>query len=140
MSKFCLSWASGLPRRTFKTASHMLKIDEDCPTEIVCFHAQQCVEKYLKALLVMEGIAFPRTHNINELLGLVPVAIRPELETGEQDRLTEYATITRYPGNYESIPMNEARDAVKIARRIRVRARRFLPGKAIKRKKHKPDP
>src|SRR5262245_10700317 len=26
------------------------------------FHAQQCVEKYLKALLVARGLAFPRTH------------------------------------------------------------------------------
>ena len=35
------------------TAAHTLKLGEDCPTDTVCFHAQQCVEKYLKALLVM---------------------------------------------------------------------------------------
>jgi HEPN domain-containing protein len=28
------------------------------------FHAQQCVEKYIKALLVARGLAFPRTHDL----------------------------------------------------------------------------
>ena len=28
------------------------------------FHAQQCVEKYLKALLVARGQPFPRTHDV----------------------------------------------------------------------------
>jgi HEPN domain-containing protein len=31
------------------------------------FHAQQCVEKYLKALLVAPGLAFPRTHDLTAL-------------------------------------------------------------------------
>ncbi len=35
-----------------------------------------------------------------------------------QDRLTEYGTVTRYPGNYEPITLDEAREAVKVARRI----------------------
>lgn len=38
-----------------KNATHTLKLGRDCPTDTVCFHAQQCVEKYLKALLVWEG-------------------------------------------------------------------------------------
>ncbi len=35
-----------------KNAVHSLKLGKECPTDTVCFHAQQCVEKYLKALLV----------------------------------------------------------------------------------------
>ena len=35
-------------------ATHTLKLEKNCPTDTVCFHAQQCVEKYLKALLVYE--------------------------------------------------------------------------------------
>jgi HEPN domain-containing protein len=34
-----------------KTAAHTLKLGKTCPTNTVCFHAQQCVEKYLKAYL-----------------------------------------------------------------------------------------
>lgn len=30
----------------------------------VCFHAQQCIEKYLKAKLVEADIDFPKTHNL----------------------------------------------------------------------------
>lgn len=37
----------------------------------VCFHSQQCVEKYLKARLVEAGVAPPRTHDLLELLKLL---------------------------------------------------------------------
>jgi HEPN domain-containing protein len=29
-----------------------------------CFHSQQCVEKYLKAILVSQDIEFPKTHDL----------------------------------------------------------------------------
>jgi HEPN domain-containing protein len=32
-----------------KSAAHLLTM-KDCPVDNVCFNAQQCVEKYLKAL------------------------------------------------------------------------------------------
>jgi HEPN domain-containing protein len=38
-----------------KTAAHTLKLADKCPTDTVCFHAQQCVEKYLKAFLAYIG-------------------------------------------------------------------------------------
>jgi len=38
--------------------------------DAVCFHAQQCAEKYLKARLQEAGIAFPRTHSLPMLLNL----------------------------------------------------------------------
>jgi HEPN domain-containing protein len=28
------------------------------------FHAQQCAEKYLKAILVLQGVIVPRTHDL----------------------------------------------------------------------------
>ena len=37
----------------------------------VCFHAQQAVEKAMKALLVDFGAAFPRTHDLKFLLDLI---------------------------------------------------------------------
>jgi len=55
-----------------KTASHTLKMPKGCPTDTVCFHAQQCVEKYLKAFLVWKGIDFPKTHDIEHLVSLLP--------------------------------------------------------------------
>jgi HEPN domain-containing protein len=102
-----------------KTASHTLKLGEDCPTDIVCFHAQQCVEKYIKALMVLKQIPFPKTHDLSELLHLLPAEFNSLLSNEEQKLLTVYATVTRYPGDYEEISLAEARRAVSIARRLR---------------------
>ncbi len=33
----------------------------------ICFHVQQCVEKYFKALLIAHGQKFERTHNLSAL-------------------------------------------------------------------------
>lgn len=41
-------------------ATHLLKLEAECPRDIVCFHAQQCIEKYLKAALVLNLIAIFR--------------------------------------------------------------------------------
>ena len=51
-------------------AAHTLKLGRRCPTDTVCFHAQQCAEKYVKALLVFRGVDFPRTHDL-EVLALL---------------------------------------------------------------------
>lgn len=90
-----------------KAASHTLKLGEDCPTDIVCFHAQQCVEKYIKALMVLKQIPFPKTHDLSELLHLLPAEFNSLLSNEEQKLLTVYATVTRYPGDYEEISLAE---------------------------------
>lgn len=120
----------------FKSAAHLLKMKNYCPTDTVCFHAQQCIEKYLKVLLVMQGTDFPKTHDLERLLALIPRPKRPELANEEQDRLTDYATITRYPGDYEPISLAEARRAVRIARRVRTEIRKTLPKKAFRRRRY----
>lgn len=109
-----------------KTAVHTLALGEECPTDVVCFHAQQCVEKYLKAVLVLEGIDFPKIHDIGELVALLPQAVNLDTTVEEQRRLTEYATVTRYPGDYEPISLVEAREAVEIAKQIRDKIRNLL--------------
>ena len=38
--------------------------------DAVCFHAQQCAEKYLKAFLQEANVSFPRTHDLVDLLSL----------------------------------------------------------------------
>lgn len=111
-----------------KNAVHTLKMEpSECPTDTVCFHAQQCVEKYLKALLVLKGTGFPKSHDVAQLLSLLPKRLRPPISVEEQERLTNYATVARYPGGHEAIPIHEARGAVASARRVRVAIRRLLP-------------
>jgi HEPN domain-containing protein len=114
-----------------KTAAHTLTLGADCPTDTVCFHAQQCVEKYVKAFLVAAEIAFPRTHDIEALIGLMPKHARPSLTVEEQRRLTDYATVMRYPGPYNPATLSEAKEAVKLARRTRREIRKLLQDKPL---------
>jgi HEPN domain-containing protein len=105
------------------------------PTDTVCYHAQQCVEKYIKALLVFRATPFPKTHNIRVLSALLPPKFRPKLDSDAQDRLTRYATVLRYPGAGPDVPLPEARNAVVIARRVRKEVRRHLPRAALRRER-----
>ena len=121
----------GKAENDLKTAAHTLKLGADCPTDTVCFHAQQCVEKYLKAFLVALGIAIPRTHDIETLTELVPPHARPSLTVEQQRELTGYATTLRYPGPYEPVTLSEAKEAVKLARRVRREVRKRLEKKPL---------
>jgi HEPN domain-containing protein len=90
-----------------------------------CFHAQQCAEKYLKAILVAKDVAFARVHDLILLSDQceragVPVAI----EARRLNTLSDYAVRVRYPG--EGPTLDEAREAVEIAKAVRRLARRWL--------------
>ena len=114
-----------------KNAAHTIKLGSDCPTDTVCFHAQQCVEKYLKGFLVILETAFPRTHDIEVLISLLPKGVRIPLTVFQQRQLTEYALLTRYPGSYEPISLSEARDAVKLARKVKRKMQKLLEKKGL---------
>ena len=108
------------------TASHTLKLGRRCPTDAVCFHAQQCAEKYLKALLVLRRIDFPKTHDLEALAARLRNGAKPQLSPDDLARLKRYATATRYPGA-EEIRLAEARGALAAARRVRKAIRALLP-------------
>lgn len=67
--------------------------------EIIAFHCQQAVEKYLKAFLVAHGRPFQKTHDIGLLLGYcepVDPAFGSIRDVAEP--LTVFAVTFRYPG------------------------------------------
>ena len=113
-------------------ASHALKLGRRCPLKTVCYHAQQCVEMYLKSVLMLQRIRFPYTHDIELLAGLLPGNKRPPLHRALQRQITRYAVVTRYPGEYEPLTLAEAREAVKVARRVRSWCRKLLPPAALR--------
>lgn len=115
-----------------KNATHTLKLGRAAPTDTICFHAQQCVEKYLKALLIHKDRDFSKTHFLSALLDLLPANLRPDLSTEEQELLTDYAVSARYPGDWEPISLAEARRAVQVARRIRKQIRGLLPPASLR--------
>ena len=116
-----------------RAAAYLLEPRTERPTEAVCFHAQQCAEKYVKALLVFRGSDFPKTHDLEKLTALLPAALRPRLTVEEQRRFFGYATAARYPGSGE-ISLAEAERAVALARRVRREIRRMLPRAILRRK------
>lgn len=113
---------------------HALKLGDECPADTVCFHAQQCVEKYVKAALVAVDREFPKTHDIEKLLPMLPAKARPFLAKAELDHLAVYAIAARYPGVGE-VHVEEARTAVALAQRVREKIRSFLPKESLRRKK-----
>jgi HEPN domain-containing protein len=117
-----------------KTAVHTLILGAECPTDTVCFHAQQCVEKYIKALLVFRATPFPKTHDIHVVRALLPPRLRPTLDRKDQDLLTQYATARRYPLGPDA-PLSEARRAVALARGVRREIRTQLPAAALRRRR-----
>ena len=86
--------------------------------EGLCFHAQQTAEKALKALLVSHNCEFPRTHNIGTLLDLLHDIVSIPSEVEDASGLTDYAVITRYPGETEPVNMDEYQQAVHLAHTV----------------------
>lgn len=112
----------------FAAASKLLEIEG--PTWIVCFHAQQAAEKYLKAMLVQLQAPFGKTHDIGELLRLLPESKRPSFDAAEAFELTQHAVAGRYPEAPEST-VEEARRVLVLASRIRDFVRAQLPAAAL---------
>jgi len=86
--------------------------------DALCFHAQQAVEKSIKAVLVFEGVDFPGTHNIRVLLDCLPLHIPVPVQALSAAELSIYAVSTRYPGNYEPATGEEYGLACDVARSL----------------------
>ncbi len=104
-----------------KNAEHTLTLpDSECPFDTVCFHAQQCAEKSLKAFLTAHGVEFEKIHELGQLLqqcSMAPDLIR---ELDEIDSLSPYAVEGRYPdepGEEEPIFRDKAEEALSLARK-----------------------
>jgi HEPN domain-containing protein len=114
-----------------RNAEHTLTLREDCPFDTVCFHAQQCVEKYLKALLLIHSVDFPRTHDLRVLIQLVSMHRELGLEMSEVVALNRYTVEARYPGDWEPITREHAEEAVGMAQKARAAVRACLPKEAL---------
>ena len=93
--------------------------------DIICFHAQQCIEKYLKAWLQEANVPVPRTHNLEELLAVI-VPTLPAWSKWQPDFkiITEYAVESRYPG--DSATADNVQHAMHICDEVRQTVRTLL--------------
>jgi HEPN domain-containing protein len=114
--------AAGLPADWLAHAESDLRLarlaasDENVIPSQSCFHAQQAVEKSLKAVLLVRGVDFPPSHDIEGLLVIseqngvqIPDGI------GDAALLTPYAVETRYPGYLEDVSRKDAWEAITVA-------------------------
>ncbi|MCH7871786.1 MAG: HEPN domain-containing protein [Planctomycetes bacterium] len=92
-----------------------MTITDDCPYNLVAYHAQQCAEKQIKAYLVCCGIDFPYTHNIAYLLELCAGTTDWSDRLRDAEELTPYSVTARYPGEDEPVVQSEAKRAIEIA-------------------------
>mgnify|MGYP001241934367 CR=1 FL=1 len=105
-----------------------LLTDPEPYMDAIAFHAQQAVQKYLKAFLTWHQVEFPKTHDIKHLLRLAGDC-DPGLidELSDATGLTAYAVEYRYPGEYPSVTADDAACAVEVASRVRSQILKRLP-------------
>jgi HEPN domain-containing protein len=112
----------------YRIASREARVRREPSYDGVCFHAQQCAEKYLKARLQEAGVEFPKTHDAEELMNRL-LGIEPQIATLRSDlkALAAYAVDFRYPGI--SADRQLAREALEQCTRVRsfIRATLGLP-------------
>lgn len=105
--------AAVLTRKAEGDAKAMRKLaeDEEIADDAVGFHAQQAIEKWLKAVIASRGEDFEYTHDIRHLI------IRAKLEPREANQpfdirqainLTEYAVPLRYEDLLDAEPLDRA--------------------------------
>jgi len=88
-------------------------------SEQICFHAQQAVEKSLKALLLFLKIDFPLTHDLEELVDIIKLTdISVPSFFNKSGTLTPYAVETRYPGLWGEITKNDVDNAISLSEQI----------------------
>jgi len=89
------------------------------PFEVVCYHCQQCAEKYLKAFVILNGERPDRTHNLNALLQKCRQWDNDFKEIQKECfELNRFGILPRYPFEIEIIE-TDAKLAIKYAKKVK---------------------
>lgn len=107
-------------------AARVLAQNPDMADDIVGFHCQQAVEKFLKAVLVVKCVEFRKTHDLIELMQMLEDNGLPVPENRDAlDDLEPYAVTARYDFFDEPVHFDR-KAAVQSATSVRIWARNFL--------------
>ena len=111
----------------FATAGREIRARKMPNYDAVCFHCQQCAEKYLKAILQDENVRIPKIHNLLELLAMIlKFDSSYEFLKADLDVLEEFSVRYRYPGDTAEI--EEAKSAYSAVKTVRTFAKEKLGG------------
>ena len=108
-----------------------MAVEEGCPHDTACFHCQQAIEKYLKALLTLSGVSAPHTHDLEKLLAVLPPDKKLSIPVASLVAINPYAVDVRYSDDWREPRRGDAIQALEIAERVRTEVRRLLPAEAL---------
>jgi HEPN domain-containing protein len=109
----------------YKAAVDLARRRTDPLPEAVCFHCQQCAEKYLKAFLISRRVPFPKIHDLIALKTLCVEADGSfEMSHDLLESLEGYDVAIRYPG--ETATVEDAREAMAAIKKLRQFVRDML--------------
>ena len=108
----------GKAETDYRVAERELAVEHEFDYGPVCFHAQQCVEKLIKALLIRHEQIPPRSHDLPGLSRLLR-SVEPawNWDEAELTDLTDAAVDDRYPGTVAS--REDAQHMFDLCRRLR---------------------
>lgn len=109
----------GKAENDIEAARRIMADPNACPYDTVCFHCQQAVEKYLKALLTAFNIPAPRTHDLEVLFRLMPASSGISVSLAALVELNPYAVLVRDGDDWGDIAGEDAERAFAIAQQIR---------------------
>ena len=85
---------------------------------LICWLCQQTVEKAIKSSLVLEKIHFPRTHDLNILLDMLPEDWTVKNEYTDLSELTNWTVSARYPSDWPEPTYEDVTSANRLARSV----------------------
>ena len=109
----------------YGTAERELRAAGHPNYDAVCYHAQQCIEKLMKGLLIDRGVTPPRTHYLAGLDELLKAACPGWIASPDDlEFLTRAASAFRYPG--ATARRDDAVEARDVCARLRAELLRHL--------------
>ena len=97
-------------------------LTEEPATDTICFHMQQCAEKYLKAFLIFNGREIHKTHNLAEIIQdcIELDSDFKKLLEFKAHTLTDFGVEFRYPSEVLFPSLEETKEAIMIAEKVKL--------------------
>ena len=87
--------------------------------DFTCFHCQQAFEKYLKALLLSNGIKPEKTHNLEKLINQTLTYHLGLMKWVDAAReISPFAIVPRYPDEIMDVPLNIVKGLIKKTKKL----------------------
>ena len=94
---------------------------ENPATDTICFHMQQCAEKFLKAFLIFNGREIRKTHDLAEIITECK-ELDPDFQKLIElkvQNLTEFGVQFRYPMEIMFPSREETEEAIELTQKVK---------------------